>query len=282
MRATFFKILYLLTIGVLVLSACNLPGNNVTLETTSPPQPSATKATATLVLTATQTEVLPTATPSETATETPLPEPSATLTPDIPMATVGREINCRTGPAGNYDLVATYPAGQVLEIVARDLGAGYLFVRNPEKPEEECYLLANSLTIDGEIAALPQFTPRASPTAAPYFTLTFRKFDKCEGYDFLLFDVQNTGSVPFRSYYIKVNDPKAGKFVEQVLNAFDLRRGCVLAKNIAPLEPGAAGYVYSPQMKWNAHANKLTAIIQLCTEKALKGICVPQSVEVTD
>jgi uncharacterized protein YgiM (DUF1202 family) len=282
MRAIFFKILCLLIIGILVLSACNLPGNNVTPETTSPPQPSATKATATLTLTATPTEVLLTVTASETATETPLPEPSATATPEIVMATLGRESNCRTGPAGHYDLVATYQAGQKLEVVARDLGAGYVFVRNPENTDEQCYLLANSLTIEGDLAALPQFTPRASPTAAPYFTLTFRKFDKCEGYDFLLFDVQNTGSVPFRSYYIRVNDPRAGKFVEQVLNAFDLRRGCVLAKNIAPLEPGAAGYVYSPQMKWNVRTNKLTAIIQLCTEKALKGICVPQSVEVTE
>lgn len=280
MRTPFFKILYLLTIGALVLSACNLPGSNVTAETTSPPEPSATKATATLELTSPSTEILPTATPSETATETPLPEPSTTATPDIPMATVGRESNCRTGPAGNYDLVATYQAGQVLEVVANDLGAGYLFVRNPEKPEEQCYLLANSLTIDGDLAALPKFTPRPSPTAAPYFTASFKKFDTCEGYDYALFVVENTGSIAFRSVYIKVTDQKAGKSVEQVLSAFDLRVKCVLAKNIAPLDPGATGYVTSPPFKWNARANKLQAILMLCTEKALKGTCVPQSLEV--
>lgn len=279
MRTAFFKFLYLLTIGALVLSACNLPGNNVAADTPSP-QPSATKATATRELTATPTEVLLTETPSETATETPLPEPSATATTDIPMATVGRESNCRTGPAGNYDLVATYQAGQVLEVVANDLGAGYLFVRNPEKPEEQCYLLANSLTIDGDLATLPKFTPRPSPTAAPYFTATFKKFDTCEGYDYALFVVENTGSIAFRSVYIKVTDQKAGKSVEQVLSAFDLRVKCVLAKNIAPLDPGATGYVTSPPFKWNARANKLQAILMLCTEKALKGTCVPQSLEV--
>ncbi|HEU0296463.1 MAG TPA: hypothetical protein VFR47_27250 [Anaerolineales bacterium] len=279
MRTTFFRFLYLLTISALVLSACNLPGNNVAADTPSP-QPSATKATATRELTATPTEVLPTETPSETATETLLPEPSATATPDIPMATVGRESNCRTGPAGNYDLVATYQAGQVLEVVANDLGAGYLFVRNPEKPEEQCYLLANSLTIDGDLVALPKFTPRASPTAAPYFTASFKKFDTCEGYDYALFVVENTGSIAFRSVYIKVTDQKAGKSVEQVLSAFDLRVKCVLAKNIAPLDPGMTGYVTSPPFKWNARANKLQAILMLCTEKALKGTCVPQSLEV--
>jgi hypothetical protein len=280
MRTTFFKFLYLLTISALVLSACNMPGNSATAETTSTPQPSATKATATRELTASPTEVLLTETPSETATETPRPEPSATATPDIPMATVGRESNCRTGPAGNYDLVATYQPGQVLEVVANDLGAGYLFVRNPEKPEEQCYLLANSLTIDGDLAALPKFTPRASPTAAPYFAASFKKFDTCEGYDYALFVVENTGSVAFRSVYIKVTDQKAGKSVEQVLSAFDLRVKCVLAKNIAPLDPGMIGYVTSPPFKWNARANKLQAILMLCTEKALKGTCVSQAVEV--
>ncbi|HEY9526980.1 MAG TPA: hypothetical protein VIR02_07870, partial [Anaerolineales bacterium] len=149
-----------------------------------------------------------------------------------------------------------------------------------EKPQEQCYLLAQNLTIDGDIAVLPQFTPRASPTAAPYFAVSFRKFEKCQGYDFAQFDVQNTGSVAFRSVYIKVTDSKVGKSVEQVLSAFDLYRGCVLAKNIAPLEPGASGYVTSPQFKWQASTNKLTAIIMLCTEKALKGTCITQTVAI--
>jgi len=276
MRTTLFKLFSLLIIGGLILSACNMPDNKATAEAIAPTEPPTKNVTATLESTATLTEVVPTDTP----TETPLPKPSATLTPDIPMATVNRESNCRTGPAGNYDLIATYQAGQILEIVARDRGAGYVFVKNPEKPQEQCYLLAQNLTIDGDIAVLPQFTPRASPTAAPYFAVSFRKFEKCQGYDFAQFDVQNTGSVAFRSVYIKVTDSKVGKSVEQVLSAFDLYRGCVLAKNIAPLEPGASGYVTSPQFKWQASTNKLTAIIMLCTEKALKGTCITQTVAI--
>ena len=276
MRKTFFNLFSLLIIGGWILSACNMPDSNATAEAIAPTD----KATSTAESTATPTEVVVTDTPTESPTETPLPKPSATLTPDIPMATVNRESNCRVGPAGNYDLVATYQAGQILEIVARDRGAGYVFVKNPEKPEEQCYLLAQNLTIDGDIAVLPQFTPRASPTAAPYFAVSFRKFEKCQGYDFALFDVQNTGSVAFRSVYIKVTDPKVGRSVEQVLSAFDLYRGCVLAKNIAPLEPGASGYVTSPQFKWQASTNKLTAVLMLCTEKALKGTCITQTVAI--
>lgn len=273
MRTTFFSLFSLLIILALTLSACNLPSNatDEIASTTEPP-------TATIELTATSTEVLATTTPTATATETPLPEPSAT--PEPPIAEVVRETNCRVGPAGNYDLVATYQVGQKLEVVAKDLGAGYWFVSNPEKPEEQCYLLAQNIKITGDTAALPKFTPRPSPTAAPYFNANFKKFDTCEGEDFALFTVENAGSVPFRSYYIKVTDQKVSKSVEQVLNAFDLRVRCVLAKNIAPLNPGETGYVYSPPFKWSATGNKLRAVIMICTEKDLKGTCVTQTLEV--
>jgi len=285
MRTAFFQLFCLLTTAVLVLSACNLPSNNATAEITPQTEQPTANATATIDLAATQTrqaEVVPTKTFTVTATETPLPEPSATATIEIPIAEVVRESNCRVGPAGNYDLVDTYQVGQMLEVVAKDLGGGYWFVGNPDKPEEQCYLLAQNITISGDTSALPKFTPRPSPTAAPYFNVSFKKFDTCEGKDFALFILENIGSVPFRSAYIKVTDQKVNKSVEQALNAFDLRVRCVLAKNIAPLDPGATGYVTSPPFSWSARGNRLRAVIMLCTEKDLKGTCVTQSLDVKE
>jgi hypothetical protein len=268
----------MLFIGVLILSACNLPAGNATAEA-APPTESPTEA-ATREPTTTPTEAPPTETPTETATETPVPSPTDTATPVPPMAEVNRESNCRVGPGGIYELVATYQAGQLLEVVAKDLGGGYWFVKNPEKPEEQCYLLAQNITITGDTVALPKFTPRPSPTAAPYFTVTFKKFDTCKSEDYALFVVVNAGSVPFRSVYIRVTDQKVGRSVEQSLNAFDLRVGCVLAKNIAPLNPGETGYVASPPFKWSMAGHKLQAVIMACTEQNLKGTCVTQSLPV--
>ena len=278
MRKTFFQLFCLLTIGVIILSACNMPGSNAAAEITPSPQ----EPTATIELTATQTEVVPTATPSVTPTETRISTSTATATPEPPIAEVGRESNCRIGPGGAYDLVATYQTGQMLEVVAKDLGGGYWFVKNPEKPEEQCYLLANNITITGDTAALPKFTPQPSPTAAPYFTASFWKFDTCNGQDYAIFKVENAGSVPFRSFYIRVVDQKVNKTVEQVLNAFDLRVGCVLAKNIAPLDVGGSGYITSPPFTWGARRNKLQAVIMICTDKDLKGTCVTQSLPVEE
>lgn len=280
MRTIFSQISYLLTIGVLILSSCNLPGSSAAANITPTTEP----PTATIDLPATQTrqaELAPTQTPTVTATETPTPEPSATPTVEVPKAEVVRETNCRVGPAGNYDLVATYQVGQMLEVVAKDLGGGYWFVGNPDQPEEQCYLLAQNIKITGDTSVLPKFTPRPSPTAAPYFNLTFKKYDACEGEDFALFIVENVGSVPFRSAYIRVIDQKLNKTVEQALNAFDLRVKCVLAKNIAPLNPGETGYVASPPFTWSRE-NKIRAVIMLCTEKDLKGMCVTQTIDVKE
>jgi hypothetical protein len=279
MRTTFFQLFGFLTIMGFVLSACNLPASSAATEAVPPVESSTPTSAITVESTVTPTSQA-TETPTVTATETPIPEPSATVTPEAPKAEVVRETNCRVGPAGNYDLVATYQVGQSLEVVAKDLGAGYWFVRNPEKPEEQCYLLAQNIKISGDTAALPKFTPQPSPTAAPYFNVSFKKFDSCKGQDFALFIVENVGSVPFRSAYIKVIDQKVNKSVEQALNAFDQFAGCVLAKNIAPLNSGATGYVSSPRFDWTVNRDKLRAVLMLCTEKDLKGTCVTQTIDV--
>lgn len=278
MRKTFIQLSCLLIIGGLVLSSCNLPEGTATAEVLSPTEPS----TATTEPTDTPTEAPPTETPTIPPTETLTPEPSATFTPVPPMARVGRESNCRVGPGGMYNLVATYQDGQMLEIVARDLGGGYIFIRNPEKPEELCYLLANNVTITGDIAVLPKYTPLPSPTAAPYFEVAYKKFDVCKGDDFVLFTVENTGNFAFRSAYVRVVDKKANQSVEHVLSAFDLMTGCIVAINVAPLEPGASGHLHSPPLKWNARGNTLQAVFQLCTEKALKGTCVIRTIEFSE
>ena len=275
MRKTFSKLIYLLTIGVFVLVSCNMPGNSITAEIKASP----TQPTVTIALTATQTEAIPTATPTMTATETLTPEPSVTFTPEIPKAEVKRKTNCRVGPAGNYDLVATYEIGQKLEVVAADLGNSYWFVQNPDKPEEQCYLLGQNIAITGDTSALPKFTPQPSPTLMPDFTATFKKFEPCNGEKYAIFVVVNTGSAPFKSAYIKITNPKLNKSVEQALGAFDLHVGCVLAKDIWPLNPGGTGYVNSPVITFPPLGNKLLVVIMLCTEKNLKGTCPIQNIE---
>lgn len=269
-----FPLFCLLMIGILALSSCNVPG--LVAPTATPTLTSTSTRTPTATATITDT---PTVIP--TATETLTPTLAPTATPVVIMAMVQRESNCRIGPAGNYDLMAKYQVGDELELVANDLGAGYIFVMNPANPEEQCYMLKQNLKIDKDVdtSILPKFTPLPSPTAVPYFEISLKGWDKCDGKDYVVFDVENVGSSQFRSVYIKVIDDKTGKSVESAYNAFDLRVGCVLAKNIAPLNPGGTGYVRSDEFNWNAREGDLRAIVMACTEQALKGTCVTRVVE---
>jgi hypothetical protein len=224
-----------------------------------------------------------TALPTGTATETPLPvgvlpSETPTLTPEPIFADVMKATNCRTGPGGLYDLVTTFKTGAKVEVLARDLGGGFIFVKNPEKPEEQCYILANNVKLTGDTSILPQYTPLPSPTGSPNFTATFKKFDNCKGDVFALFDIVNTGSVPFRSAYIKVTNLKTGESAEQAVNAFDLKVGCMIAKNVAPLEGGGTGWLASNIFLHDPRGNKMRAVIQVCTEKSLKGTCVTTSI----
>jgi hypothetical protein len=171
--------------------------------------------------------------------------------------------------------------GTKVEILAQDLGAGYYwFVRNPENVEEGCWLLAQNAKVSGDTASLPVYTPQASPTPAPAFAIEFKNFDLCKGSIFVRFSITNTGGVPFRSAYVKVTDTKTGESEEHSLNAFDLSVGCIIAKNIAPLNSGQSGYLQSPEFKKDPRAHRLNAVIMVCTDQNLKGTCVTQSLEI--
>ena len=60
MRTTFHQFFYIVMIGALVLSSCNLPTKNTTAEPVLQTEPASANATATIELTATSTEVVAT------------------------------------------------------------------------------------------------------------------------------------------------------------------------------------------------------------------------------
>lgn len=259
------------------LAACNLPVNGAVAptETETLVPPSETPQS---TLTATEA---PTETPAATATETVTPEPSITPTPEIPSAEVFRETNCRTGPAGNYDLVAVIAPGTIVDVIGADLGPNYYwYIRNPDNPDEGCWLLAQNMEVTGDVSGLPALTPAPSPTQSPAIKVEFKKFDTCKGGFFARFVVTNVGDVQFRSAYIKVTDTKTNEIQQQSLNAFDLTEGCIIAKNIAPLTAGQVGYLDSPVFNKDPRDHRLTVVIMACTEQNLKGACVTQTLEV--
>ncbi|MCX6079003.1 MAG: hypothetical protein NTW32_05665 [Chloroflexi bacterium] len=286
------RIFWMLSILLLAAMACSLP---VGQPTPIPSVLAVPTLAASVTIPAEPTTPVP-AVPSELPTETLIPTALVTETATLPVgvfptdtptptlepviADVMKVTNCRTGPGSNYDLVVIFQTGARLQVVARDQGGGFIFVQNPDKAEEQCYVLANNVRLTGDASILPQITPKSSPTAAPGFTATFKKFDLCKGNVFAQFVVVNTGSVPFRSAYIKVTNLRNNDSAEKSVNAFDLYTGCIIAKNIAPLNSGATGYLSSELFLHDPRGNKMRAIIQACTEKGLKGTCVNTVIEI--
>lgn len=285
---------------ICALSALFLAASACVVPSVAPAKPAPTQSSVNM-LASTQTALAAQQTPtppppSETPPPAETPTESITLTPTLQvgvvptetptptfepvLADVMKETTCRTGPGNHYDLLATFQAGEKLTVLARDLGGGFIFVSNPDNPDAPCYILANNVRITGELSVLPQYTSLPSPTASPNFTATFKKFDLCKGNVFAQFVIQNVGSVPFRSAYIRVTNPKNNEVAEKAVDAFDLYTGCIIAKNIAPLDPGATGYLSSELFKLDPRGNKLRVVIQACTEKGLKGTCINTGFEI--
>jgi hypothetical protein len=53
----------------------------------------------------------------------------------------------------------------------------------------------------------------------------------------------------------------------------------MIARNVAPLEGGASGWLASNLFLHDPRGNKMRAVIQVCTEKGLKGICITTTIQ---
>lgn len=278
MYSKYLRLMCAISVLLMASMACNIG----TTTATSTPIP--TTVVGEDVPTATDTALpteTPTLEPTVEPTETPNLEPSATPTVGMPIAEVIKDVNCRVGPSGAYDLVVALKAGDTVEVVARDLGGGFVFVQVPDQPDQRCWVLQTSLTVTGDVTPLPAFTPPASPTIAPSFTVKYKNTDSCKGDVYVRFIITNTGGANFRSAYLRVTNLRSGEVAEHSLNAFDLMTGCIIAQNIAPLNAGATGYLQSPEFKKSPKGQKMRAVFQLCTEQFLKGSCATQSLEFT-
>lgn len=108
--------------------------------------------------------------PSATPTEALTPTETLTPTPSIPLAYLTENTNCRKGPLVVYDLVATYLAGKVLNILGKNAAGDYVYVVDPEPPGKQCWLWTRYVQVTGSAANLPVFTPPPTPTPSYVWT----------------------------------------------------------------------------------------------------------------
>ena len=104
---------------------------------------------------------------ASTATPTVTTSPTVTLTPapDVPMASVSVNTNCRTGPDKIYDIVGALLVGEQAEVVGKFADGTYWVIKNPDGVGE-CWLWGFYATVVGLTEGLRTYEQPPTPTPA--------------------------------------------------------------------------------------------------------------------
>jgi len=160
--------LYAIVAGVSILLlatlACNLQaGNQPAVQT--PPEPGNVQLSVMQTLTAVATSNPPQQPiPAFTASASLAPSPGLSPTSTLTLVTVSLDTNCRSGPGKVYDHVGALLAGEQTEVVGWDGIGEYWYVKNPDKPNDFCWLWGQYATVTGNWQSLPQVAPPPAPT----------------------------------------------------------------------------------------------------------------------
>lgn len=171
------KIIASIIMLTLATFACSLPGQAPTTPATATDLPDDQPD---LIATITA-QALTIQAPSETPlppSETPTPESTATITltptPEVPMASVSVNTNCRTGPNIQFDLIGALNVGQTAEVVGKYQNGAYWVIKTPGS-SGNCWLWGNYATVTGNTSNLPEFP--SPPTPTPYPPLAPKNFN---------------------------------------------------------------------------------------------------------
>ena len=269
--------------------ACSLPG-----APTQDPNAMGTMVAQTVIAGLTQNaQVIPntgeTATPTLTFTPEPptftptatlSPTPVFTATPLVPQISVSVPTNCRVGPGKVYDRVGALLVGEVAEVFGRDPTGNYWYIRNPDQPNDFCWLWGEYATLSGNVGVLPMFTPPPTPTPSPSFDISYDGLETCSGW-WVDLELENTGGLAFRSAAVTVKDTVSGTTLSLSSDGFTDLDGCVDSVTKETLNPGATRIVSGPAFGYDLTGRKLRATVTLCSNKGLNGICVTESVTFT-
>jgi len=233
-------------------------------------------ATVTLISppTSTFTPQPPTASPTVTDTPTPV----FTFTPAIPLISVSIDTNCRVGPGKAFERIGALLVGQYAEVYGRDPAGTYWYIRNPDSQNGYCWLWGEYATLTGNTGALPIFTPPPTATPAPGFNVSFASLENCATSWFVNVDMENTGSITFRSISMIVQDLDGNATMFSKNNVFGSADGCNQSSSKNTLGPGIKMVVSSPSFSYNLGGHKLRATITVCSEENLNGYCVTKEV----
>ena len=225
----------------------------------------------------------PTLTPTETLTATPVP----TTTPLVPQISVSVPTNCRVGPGKIYDMVGALLVGVTVQVYARDPTGTYWYIHNPDSPKDFCWVWGEYATLSGLTSIVPVYTPQPTPTPtftptpAPDFDASYDGLVSCATSWWPQIDLDNTGSVIFRSVAIIVKDTVTSTSVSDTSDEFVNNSDCTSSTSKSKLQPDKSLTISSPAFTYNPTGHKLRVTVTLCSDTGQNGTCVTDSFNFT-
>jgi hypothetical protein len=174
----------------------------------------------------------------------------------------------------------------VAEVYGRDPTWNYWYIRNPDSPNNYCWLWGEYATVTGNIAVLPVYTPpptpthTVTPTPVPDFKAEYAGLDSCVGW-WVEIRLHNTGSLPFRSMGLTVKDTVTDVVLAKFTNSFTNKDGCLSTSSRDTLGVGKKFVVSSPVFNDDPSGHKMEATIILCSNTDQNGTCVTRTIKFT-
>jgi hypothetical protein len=227
-----------------------------------------------------------TATFTETPTQTLTPTPLFTSTPVVPQISVSVPTNCRVGPGKVYRMVGALLVGEIAQVYGRDPTGRYWYIRNLDASSGYCWVWGEYATVNGNVTFLPVYTPPPTPTPtftptpSPDFEAAYTGMDSCTGW-WAEFEIENTGTITFRSIGITVRDTITDVVVASFADDFINKNGCNSATTRDTLDVGRSPVVSGPVFNYDPTGHKLHAKIILCSGTGQSGTCVTKNLNFT-
>jgi hypothetical protein len=229
----------------------------------------------------TLTAALPTLMPTHSPTATAV----FTLIPLLVQINVTVPTNCRNGPGKAYEMVGALLVGETVQVFARESTGMYWYIRNPDSPDDFCWVWGEFATLSGNTAILPVYTPPPTPlptftaTPAPDFQASYAGLDSCTGW-WADIKLRNTGPVTFNSVGVTLKDMVTSVVVSNITDGFVDNTGCA-SSNKGALLPDKAVTMSAPAFSYDPTGHKVRGTLTLCSGTGLNGLCVTQAISFT-
>jgi len=261
-------------LALILLAACNLPTYTPTGGGADPAADTQTAIESSI------RQTLTAADPGGSLPESTL-EFTSSPTPEVPHVSVSVATNCRSGPGTVYDMLGALQVGQVAEVIGRNASSDTWIIRLPSDPDITCWLWGNYASVVGDTSSLPVYTPPPTPTPSAGFSFAYNWFGVGPGFQCIMFDVTNTGSLTWQSFSLTLENLSDGGAWTSFNDQFLTYDGwCMVTNNLQDLEPGEAGTAsVLTFMPGSFAGDHYRAELKLCTADGLSGTCLTKTID---